>query len=212
MRIQFLRRIHRTVALCLLVVSGCAAPQAPISVAPPGLSAEQGVVTSRLEEIGYGREEAIARTMEMSPQEVEFFSRHPEAIERTGFVIIGALLGSSVSSSTQADKNKKLEEENRRNEKALEALKNEIERDRLMRRIDDLERDMMDARRSGSGETDRALRDEREIRRLREDLERQERLAELEAQLEAEDEAEEKEQKEKRKRCRGKKNQIGKCR
>ena len=187
------RRLTFGISICfgMAILAGCAdlaGPAPPVFVV---LEQNEAVVLERLMEIGYSREEAIERTASMSRDELVFFGQNPEAIERTGFIIIGALLvSSSASSSAQNNSNKESAEAARRNEKALADLQREIERDRQLRRIEDLER-MIDA--SGSAETKEAQQ-AAEVRRLREELERRDRVAELEAELAREEREEERDE------------------
>ena len=64
-------------------------------------------VIDRLVEVGYSKEEAIARVDKMTCDEVEYLAEHPESIKRTGFVILASLIGSSIYSSMENTKKKK---------------------------------------------------------------------------------------------------------
>jgi hypothetical protein len=65
-------------------------------------------VISRLEKVGYSKEEAIARIDQMTDDEIAYFAQHPESIRRSGFIILASLIGSSVYSSI-SNANKKRE-------------------------------------------------------------------------------------------------------
>jgi len=71
---------------------------------------DKATVISRLEKVGYSKEEAIARVDKMTDDEIVYFAGHPESIKRSGFIIIASLIGSSVYSSVQSGQKKKLAE------------------------------------------------------------------------------------------------------
>ena len=68
-------------------------------------------VAERLKEVGYTPDEANIRVAEMSDNELDYFGQHPEAIKRSGIIILGGLVSSSVYSSKQNKRTKALEEE-----------------------------------------------------------------------------------------------------
>ena len=53
-------------------------------------------VVCRLRQVGFDAGEALARSERMSQEELAYLAEHPEAIKRTGFIILGALLGSTL--------------------------------------------------------------------------------------------------------------------
>src|SRR2546422_348596 len=89
--------------LCpMIFLAGCAtqniAPVASnraISAKEPSDS-NRAKVISRLEKVGYSKEEAMARVDKMTYDEIDYFAQHPESIKRSGFIIVASLIGSSV--------------------------------------------------------------------------------------------------------------------
>jgi len=65
-------------------------------------------VIDRLVEVGYSKEEAIARVDKMARDEVEYLAEHPESIKRSGFVILASLIGSSIWSAVDNAEKKKV--------------------------------------------------------------------------------------------------------
>jgi hypothetical protein len=64
-------------------------------------------VISRLEKVGYSKEEAIARVEKMTDDEIVYFAGHPESIKRSGFILIASSIGSSIYSTIKSSQNKK---------------------------------------------------------------------------------------------------------
>jgi hypothetical protein len=104
------------VVLCpMLVLAGCATNNiAPIASNGGILANEPGVldnrtkVIRRLGEVGYSKEEAIARVDEMTDAEIAYFGQHPESIKRSGFIILASLIGSSVWTTINNAKQKRV--------------------------------------------------------------------------------------------------------
>ncbi len=103
-----------TVILCpMIFLAGCAtqniAPVASnraISAKEPSDS-NRAKVISRLEKVGYSKEEAIARVDKMTCDEIDYFGQHPESIKRSGFIILDSLIGSSVWTTMNNAKKKR---------------------------------------------------------------------------------------------------------
>ncbi|NOS72415.1 MAG: hypothetical protein HOP33_21150 [Verrucomicrobia bacterium] len=111
--------------LCpMLVLVGCATNNIAPVASNGGFSAKElsapnrAMVTSRLEKVGYSKEEAIARADQMSDDEIAYFAQHPESIRRSGFVILASCIGSSVYSS--------INNGNKKREAYISHLKNKI--------------------------------------------------------------------------------------
>ena len=109
---QAFARSLTIVLLCwAFVVSGCATGrvnhEGAASIDKPG-GDHRAKVVSRLIEVGYSEEEAAARADEMTDAELVYFAGNPEAVRRSGFVILSSLIGSSVWSSTENKKDKRM--------------------------------------------------------------------------------------------------------
>ena len=96
---------------CLLIVSsGCATrtlnggATATSELSEGDTEANRAAVISRLEKVGYSKQEAIARVDNMTGGEIDYFANHPESIKRTGIIILGGLISSSIYSSNQKKK------------------------------------------------------------------------------------------------------------
>lgn len=133
---------------CVLALLGCASnTPASLSATRNGSSEErigpdEAKVIARLQKVGYERKEAIARVDRMSTDEIAYFSKHPESIKRTGIIILGGLISSSIWSSTETKKRKEEEERIDRKLQTLEQREADFQMQRetdLNRRIDELE-------------------------------------------------------------------------
>ncbi len=93
-----------------LVLAGCSTNTVPsnrgISANQPGVT-DRGRVISRLEKVGYSKEEAIARVDKMTDDEIVYFAQHPESIKRSGFILIASSIGSSIYSTVKSNQKKK---------------------------------------------------------------------------------------------------------
>lgn len=85
------------------------------------------MVISRLEDVGYSKEEAIARVDKMSEDEIAYFAQHPESIKRSGFILIASSIGSSVYSSVKHSEKKK-EAEIQRKKDEIASIEREVDR------------------------------------------------------------------------------------
>jgi hypothetical protein len=116
------RKLIRSTALVLCFILGLGGYVSPVVASTGDVSRDQlgdrdsdkARVVSRLEEVGYSEEEAIARVSTMTADELAFFADHPESIERTGFIILASLIASSVNSSVKSGKVKKQKERDAR--------------------------------------------------------------------------------------------------
>ena len=91
-------RYSVVVLLCVSIfMMGCSANNTDLaSNADEFEGSARARVIGRLEQLGYDRHQAVARTEEMGPDEINYFAQHPEAIKRTGAIIaLGVLLSST---------------------------------------------------------------------------------------------------------------------
>lgn len=103
-----------------------ASPDSSISVNQTRLT-DKGKVISRLEQVGYSKEEAIARADKMTGDEIVYFAGHPESIKRSGFIILASLIGSSVYSSIEHGQKKKAAELQAKRDQ-IAALERDVDR------------------------------------------------------------------------------------
>jgi hypothetical protein len=111
-----MRRLIKPIAIILcpmILMAGCATQNtAPVTsnagISAKGLSeSNRARVISRLEKVGYSKEEAVARVNKMSGDEICYFAEHPESIKRSGFIILASLIGSSVWTTMNNAKKKR---------------------------------------------------------------------------------------------------------
>ena len=93
--------------LCFaLLVTGCSGQGIYIAAKteqPEDASRTKVIV--RLQEVGYSRAEALARTDKMTEEEIEYLAQHPEAVKRAGFIIaICAVLSSLFVTAEAAER------------------------------------------------------------------------------------------------------------
>ena len=110
--------------LCpMLLLCGCATNNQAAAAGNVGISAKEpgdsnrAKVISRLEKVGYNKEEAVARVDKMSGDEIVYFAAHPESIKRSGFIIIASSIGSSIYSTVKSNEKKKEAEIQRKRNK-----------------------------------------------------------------------------------------------
>jgi hypothetical protein len=97
----------------MILLAGCATQNITPVTSNAGISAKgltdsnRARVISRLQKVGYSKEEAIARVDKMTEDEICYFAEHPESIKRSGFIILASLIGSSVWTTMNNAKKKR---------------------------------------------------------------------------------------------------------
>jgi hypothetical protein len=120
----FARSLTVALLCCAFVVSGCTTGrvnhEGAASIDKPG-GDHRAKVVSRLIEVGYSEKEAAARADAMTDAELVYFAGNPEAVRRSGFVILSSLIGSSIWSSAENKKDKRMAYSASLNSKILNA-------------------------------------------------------------------------------------------
>ena len=139
--------------LCnMIVLVGCDHQRITVTSFTPSAAetqahghANSAKVAARLQELGYSQDEAWARVASMSADEIDYFATNPESIKKSGFIILGGLVGSTIASSI-ADADAKKAEEKKRLEDAQKEADSQRQHQELLEEIDEMKHQLSEER------------------------------------------------------------------